>query len=301
MAYLGGKTIGNRFGGYMLIFNKDKKFDLAKNNPYIYTKDKPFIKQLFDTASKIDFGKVGRSEMYLYGDESFPRCTSVLQMDGTKAGALMEWAKRETVAKMKDMLSIFTDKPLSVADIEDIATKSLGEADRQRDEAADTGTDTHDNIEHWLNGESYREDYRLSKFIDIWNKENVELVCTELPILFKSGVADNIFGYGGRLDILAYKDGKYIIYDIKTSKSVHQGYALQVAAYRAAVEQMSNHHIEISTAKIIHLPDESKLSATQAKAYAKLGNLVEIKNLGKAFNHYMVLLDQYYMRNEKYF
>ena len=281
----------------MLIFNKDKKYDLVKNNPYIYTKDKPFIKQLFDTASKIDFGKVGRSEMYLYGDESFPRCTAVLQMDGTKAGALMEWAKRETVAKMKDMLQVFTDKPLSVTDIEEIAAKSLGEADRQRDEAADKGTDAHDNIECWLNGEPYKEDERLSKFIDIWKKEGVELVYTELPIIYK----ERDRGYGGRLDILAYKDGKYIIYDLKTSKSVHQGYALQVAAYKSAVEQMSNHHITIDTAKIIHLPDESTLSSTQAKAYSKLGSLVECKNLDMAREHYFILLQQYYMRNAKYF
>lgn len=283
----------------MIIWNKDKKFEIVKNNPNIYTKDKPIIKELFDVASKVDFGKVGRSEMYLFGESPFPRCTSVLQMDGTKAGALMEWAKRETVAKMKDMLSIFIDKPLSVEDIEDIADKSLKESDRQRDEAADTGTDVHDNIEHWLNGEPYIEDDRLSKFIDIWKKEKVELVCTEMPIIFIDPATKQ--GYGGRLDILAYKDGVFYIYDNKTSKSVHQGYGLQTAAYKQAVEQMSGGRIKIDKIKIIHLPDESKLSDSQMKAYKKLGNLVEIKNIEQATEHYMVLLRQYYMRNNKYF
>ena len=283
----------------MLIWNKDKKFEFIKNNPNIAEKDKSSIKWLFDIASKVDFGKVGRSEMYLFGESPFPRCTSVLQMDGTKAGALMEWAKRETVAKMKDMLSIFIDKPLSVDDIEDIADKSLKESDRQRDEAADTGTDVHDNIEHWLNKEPFVEDARLDIFKKIWDGENVQLIATEMPIIFIDPITKQ--GYGGRLDILAYKDGKFIIYDNKTSKSVHQGYGLQTAAYKQAVEQMSNGWVKIDKIKIIHLPDESKLSESQMKAYKKLGNLVEIKNIEQATEHYMVLLKQYYMRNNKYY
>lgn len=277
-----------------------EKYELVENNQNIKQEDKEKIFRLFDVANRIEFGKIGpRQEGYLLEGQGYPRCTSVMSMDGTKAGALLEWAKREIAQKMHDLLieKLHSGQKISDADAAMLVEKALKEPERQKDEAADTGTKAHDNIECWLNGEKYEESERLVRFKEIWAKEKVELVCTELPLVF----AHNGLGFGGRLDILAYSDGDFFIYDNKTSKSVHQGYALQVSAYKNAVEQMSKGEIQIKGAKIIHLPDMLVLNKYQLNAYNKLGALVECKDLDKAFEHYKVLLQQYYLRNNKYY
>lgn len=275
-------------------------YDRVKQNDKIREEDKKNIYHLFDVSAQISFGKIGpRQEGYILDDYKLPRCTSIMQMDGTRAAALMEWAKREICSKMQELLfdAINNNERLTEGDVVALTEKALVEPDRQRDNAGTEGTIAHDNIERWLKGEKYDVDERLLEFQYIWQKEDVQLVCTELPLVYhKDGL-----GFGGRLDILAYKDGKFIIYDNKTSKSVHQGYALQVSAYKAAVEQMSNDTIKVDCAKIIHLPDMKSLKKWQIDAYNKLGNLIECKDLDRAFEHYKILLSQYAVRNNKYF
>ena len=126
--------------------------------------------------------------------------------------------------------------------------------------------------------------------------ERVELIATEIPLVWhQKGI-----GFGGKLDILAYKDGKFIIYDNKTSRSVHDSYACQVSAYKNAVEQMSP-GLKVNKCKIIHLANENNMSDWQKKQHQKLGNLIEITNMTKAWKHFKILLELYQMRNNKYF
>lgn len=280
-----------------------RNIEKIKNNKKIKDSDKNKIFNLFDKASKISFGKISpRLDGYLFEEKGYPRCTSIMSMDGTKAGALMEWAKREIIDYAKEELYKKLNElgKLDNSTITSILDNALNCPDMQRDEAANKGTNVHNNIENWLNGEPFEDNESLHRFMDIWEKEKVELVCTELPIIYIDKNTNQ--GFGGRLDILAYKDGEFIIYDNKTSKSVHQGYALQVASYKAGVEQMSeDDKILISKAKIIHLPDLSSLKKYQKDAYEKLGSLIDCKNLDVAFEHYKILLNQYYNRNNKYF
>lgn len=269
-----------------------------KNIPNSYKRD---IYNLFDTSKKISFGRIApRQDGYIMGDDKYPRCTSIMSMDGIRAAALMEWAKKEIVCKIQESLleRLKTDEPWTEMDVVEMTESALNEPDRQRDEAANEGTGAHDNIENWLKGLPCKTDERLLQFQEIWARERVELICTELPIVY--GQPDGL-GFGGRLDILAFKDGEFFIYDNKTSKSVHQGYALQISAYKAAVEQMSNNKIYITGGKIIHLPNLPALKKWQLDAYKKLGPLVECYNLEKAFEHYKILLNQYKNRNNKYF
>lgn len=273
-----------------------------KDSDVILPEHKEAIFKLFDVASRVKFGKISpRMEGYKLGDGKYPRCTNVLSMDGTKAAALSEWAKREVVERAKKSLKEQLEEgDLTVDAIDVLLESAIEEPERQKMDAAIKGTDVHDNIEKWLNGDKYEESIQLDDFKAIWEKEGATLVCTELPLVW-SADGSNSVGFGGRMDILGYKDGKFIIYDNKTSKSVHTSYALQVAAYKAAVEQMSQGLIQIATAKIIHVPDFKSLSEYQMKAYKRYGNLVECKNLDVAFEHFKVLLNQYQMRNNKYY
>lgn len=284
----------------MEIFNAKEKFKIVENNKNIPDSEKPKILNLFKMAEQVGFGKFGRSEMYTFQEGKYPRCTAVMSMDGTKAGALMEWAKREVVNYAKESLKYELNKvgALTNDTIDYIMDIALSEPDKQRDDAANVGTDEHDNVENFLNGRPYKETEQFLLFKYVWELEKPELICTEMPLIWRRDVD---FGFGGRLDILAYKNGKYIIYDLKTSKSIHQSYALQTSAYREAVNLMSGYQILPETTKIIHIPDVKNLKDYQLKEYKKRGGLIECKDLDKAFEHYKILLKQYYNRNNKYF
>ncbi|MCQ2911558.1 MAG: PD-(D/E)XK nuclease family protein [Clostridia bacterium] len=284
----------------MQMFNAEEKFEIVLKNPSIPQIEKEKILDLFKAAEQVGFGKFGRSEMYTFNEGKYPRCTAVMSMDGTKAGALMEWAKREVVSFAKENLKYALKKVDRLTDntIDYILDQALANPDKQRDDAANVGTNEHDNVENFLNGKPYKITEQFLLFKYVWEQEKPELICTEMPLIWRRDID---FGFGGRLDILAYKNGKYIIYDLKTSKSVHQSYALQTSAYREAVNLMSGYHIFPETTKIIHIPDVKSLNTYQLKEYKKRGGLIECKNLDKAFEHYKILLKQYYNRNNKYF
>lgn len=275
-------------------------YNRIRTNKNIAETDKPCIYKLFDMSNQISFGKIdSRREGYKFAGCGYPRVTNVLQQDGSKASALMEWAKREIVDYAKENLLRALNESGKVDEfaINYVLDCAKGYPDRQRDEAAEEGTKTHDNVENWLNGKNYYEDALLDTFRKIWASEGVELIATEIPLVWHN----KRMGFGGKLDILAYKNGRFIIYDNKTSRSVHDSYGLQVAgAYKNAVEQMSP-GLKISKCKIIHLANLDNMSDWQKKQYAKFGNLIEITNATKAWKHFKLLLELYEMRNNKYF
>lgn len=277
----------------------ERVYTRIRANNYIADKDKALIYKLFDVSNQITFGKIdSRREGYKYQGIGNPRCTAVLQMDGSRAAALMEWAKKEIVSFAEANLTYELQKSGELCDdsIKLILKLAYEYPDKQKMTAAWQGTKAHDNAENWLNGNKFEQDALLNTFIRIWQDEAVELVATEIPLVWRS----RGLGFGGKCDILAYKDGKFILYDNKTSRSIHESYALQVAAYKEALEQMSP-GLKVSECKIIHLADTNNMSDWQKKQYNKLGNLIKIRNLAKAWKHYKVLLEQYEMRNNKYF
>jgi hypothetical protein len=277
----------------------ERVYTRIRANNYIADKDKALIYKLFDVSNQITFGKIdSRREGYKYQGIGNPRCTAILQMDGSRAAALMEWAKREVADYIDKTLvyKLLNGEPITEWIIDEVCKDGYHNPDKQKMTAAWQGTKAHDNAENWLNGNKFEQDALLNTFIRVWQDEAVELVATEIPLVWRS----RGLGFGGKCDILAYKDGKFILYDNKTSRSIHESYALQVAAYKEALEQMSP-GLKISECKIIHLADTNNMSDWQKKQYNKLGNLIKIRNLAKAWKHYKVLLEQYEMRNNKYF
>lgn len=274
-------------------------------NELIAAKDKDAVKSFLEISNKIEFGKIApRVEGYILGDYKQPRCTSVLQMDGTKAGALMEWAKKQVAGHIESILleSIKVPGSLSSARIIEICQEGLEDPDKQRDDAADIGSEVHDEAEDILTGYKTLEDCvhkeSIMRFEEAWKKSGLTVVGTEIPVIWHD---ENGNGFGGRLDILAYKDGKFYIGDNKTSRSVHGSYGIQVGAYKAAVEQMSNGSIKIEGGYIFHIPQLDNLNDRQLKEYNKRGSLIELKDLDNAFEHFRLLLGLYARRNTKYF
>ena len=270
-------------------------------NPLIADEDKDKVKRLLEVSSRVEFGKIApRQEGYIFDRYKLPRCTSVLQMDGSKAGGLMEWAKRQVAGRIEITLTDFltNNSVITYGDIMRACELGLADPDKQKDEAADKGTEAHDNIENFLMGTDYVECDSLSRFREAWKASGFCVVGTDIPVIWHD---EEGHGFGGRLDILCYKDGKFYIGDNKTSRSIHESYGCQIAAYGAAVEQMSNGAIKIAGGTIFHIPDVSSLNARQKKEYEKRGSLVQLKNLEEAFEHYKLLLGLYYKRTNKYF
>lgn len=278
--------------------NLSKDIQRIVENPNINNDNKKIAISLLQKSSQIGFGKIDSyREGYKLNGIGYARCTSILGMDGTKAAALMEWAKREVVSFAKEHLKYELSNDNLTGDIIDlILDNALAYPDKQKIDAAIEGTKHHDNVEYWLNGEPFDDNSILKEFVQIWKEEGVELVATEIPLVWHN----KGLGFGGKCDILAYKDGKFVLYDIKTSRSVHESYALQISAYKEALEQMEE-GLKISECKIIHLANLNNMSDWQKKQYNKFGNLIKCKNLTKAWKHYKILLEMYEMRNNKYF
>jgi len=263
-------------------------------------KDKEAFLSLYNVSSQVGFGKISpRQEGYILGRYKMPRCTSVLQMDGSKAGALAEWGKRQVAARAKALLMAHISKTnvLTSDDINYVCQTALADPDKQKDDAATAGTAQHDNFENYLMGYEFIDNEPLNRFKQAWKAFGGVCVATEVPLLWHKGK----LGFGGKLDILAYKDGKWWIGDNKTSRSVHDSYGCQTSAYANAVEQMTNGKIKIAGAVIFHIPNLSTMSEKQIKEYNVNGSTLYVKDMEEAFEHYKLLLGLYSKRNNRYF
>lgn len=283
---------------------KPNVLEKLRANPLVAEEDKQKFYRFYDIARQVEFGKIApRQEGYIYGDIKGARCTSVLQMDGSKAGALMEWAKRQVSGRIEHILTekLIKGDPITEWVIAAACQEGLMDPDRQKDEAADAGTEEHDNIENYLTGYEYAETEGVKRFKEAWKKSGLTIVATEIPIIYRDH--DTGYSYGGRTDILAYSPGqqRFVLGDNKTSKSVHESYGCQVSAYGKAIEQMSHEDIKINSGVLFHIPDMNKLNERQKKEYDKRGSLVYLKDLDDAFEHFKLLLGLYYRRNSKYF
>lgn len=261
--------------------------------------DKEKVMLLLDKSSKIEFGKKGRIEGYIENDVVHPRCTAILNYDGSKAAALMDWSKREVVRKVNQMFNNYLSEgyELNRQGIDFVCAQALKEPDRIKEEAADIGSEFHDNCELMMLGKEYKKIPRVEEFAKFWKDSGYQIIATEISLIWH--YIDYTGGFGGKCDILACKNNKLILADLKSSKAIHGSYALQLSAYGQAIKQMSG--LEIDEYHIFHYPDLDVISDTQKKEFNKRGHDIVLKNLDNAFTRFLNLLNLYQTRNEKYF
>lgn len=183
----------------------------------------------------------GRSHLYdVYADDGtvrFPGVTGFLGI--ISKPALVPWAKREALALVESALVKRLDGKrcaqvvLNKSWIDNVLTDAKKRPDQLKDEAADLGTRAHafiDKIIHGCEPDAIPPEIEapVKAFKDWWKGSGIELV------LGDTKVASRTHGYGGSLDALGRRDGKFIILDWKTSSGVYAEYALQVAAYAQA-------------------------------------------------------------------
>lgn len=120
------------------------------------------------------------------------------------------------------------------------------EADRRSKESTDRGTAAHNAIEAFLKGEASDAP---AGFLTWFKKYEPETVAVE------AFCRSSLHEFAGKVDYICRIDGTLWIIDWKTSKHIHQGYELQLAAYREAWQEMKG---ERARTKVVQLTDELK-------------------------------------------
>jgi len=128
---------------------------------------------------------------------------------------------------------------------------------KERDVAASIGTAAHNALEDYINSgfEGKALDYLETENIKAvaatrsgqkcLDEEDIEAISAELV------VGSEKVGVAGTLDLLCLWDGKLMIVDWKTSNSISDNYAMQIATYACLLEEMTG--LKIDGARIVKL------------------------------------------------
>lgn len=120
---------------------------------------------------------------------------------------------------------------------------------RLRNTAAARGTEVHKIAERVQAGEEvavpehlYGHVESVAKFLDDWQV---------VPLLVEKTVASYRYGYAGTFDMVAdIGDGRRILFDYKTSSSIKETCALQLAAYKMADFYLADNDLEMPVEEI---------------------------------------------------
>jgi genome maintenance exonuclease 1 len=178
-------------------------------------------------------------------------------------------------------------------------------ADIIASKAASEGTQVHNAIDRFLNGEEIkwiddngRAEYSLEvwkmilKFADFWNTHKPELIASEYHLF------SDTHEYAGTTDIIVKLNNQVWLLDIKTSNSLHTSYDLQLAAY--AVAWNETHNALIERTGILWLKastrGEGKKDAIQGKGW----QLKPSDSIATNFEMFKKIYDIYKLENPEF-
>jgi genome maintenance exonuclease 1 len=178
-------------------------------------------------------------------------------------------------------------------------------ADIIASKAASEGTQVHNAIDRFLNGEEIkwiddngRAEYSLEvwkmilKFADFWNTHKPELIASEYHLF------SDTHEYAGTTDIIVKLNNQVWLLDIKTSNSLHTSYDLQLAAY--AVAWNETHNTLIERTGILWLKastrGEGKKDAIQGKGW----QLKPSDSIATNFEMFKKIYDIYKLENPEF-
>lgn len=174
-------------------------------------------------------GRNGRSYHQYYIDGVWaPGVTTVLSKALHKE-ALLKWAPKAVATWVADNLDEVTE--MRSWDRDTIIDELKETPWRQRDAAADRGTEVHGLAERLVKGELVDVPAELEghvnnyvEFLNTWEPR---------PVLVEGTVASRQWGYAGQLDLVGdLPNGERALLDLKTSKGVYGNMGLQLGAYR---------------------------------------------------------------------
>jgi hypothetical protein len=173
----------------------------------------------------------GNNHWYLIDGRKADGVTTVINK-GMPKPALVGWAAKVVAEKA---VGIAEDMPAMFERMgRDAVVNALKrEPNLQRDTAADRGTQVHRLADELVHGREVDVPDELSAYVD----SAVAFMNTwrPRPVLSEIVVASRRWGYAGTLDLVAdLPDGRRVLFDYKTGKSVWPETAMQLAAYRHA-------------------------------------------------------------------
>lgn len=167
--------------------------------------------------------------------------TSVL--NALNKEALIQWAVDQAIEDIRANIQFdaMGEATITSRQLDQVLQSARKAHYRVKTEAAELGTTAHNAIEEFLRSGQEQDlaemDPRVANcyglFRDWWDSQALSVIQTELMVY------DVERGYAGQLDFLAADaQGRPVIVDWKTSKSIYWNYKLQVVAYARALHQM---------------------------------------------------------------
>lgn len=180
----------------------------------------------------------------------FSRVTSVLSTIKFDDGALDRWKKRMQVKAFSDRIDL--QGSYKGVQVFNEFSAALDYPETYMNSSANFGTNVHAWIEKYMEtgefpplpeGETYADINMCLKSVQKFFMENdlspktVEVVKPELFVY------SNKYGYAGSADFVCVRGDKCYLFDWKTSNGYRVNYALQLAAYAKAIEELYGLHV----------------------------------------------------------
>jgi genome maintenance exonuclease 1 len=168
--------------------------------------------------------------------------------------------------------------------------------------AAGEGTQTHNAIESFLNGDeiNWIDEYgnakyslevwkMILKFADFWNTHKPELIAAEYHVF-----SDN-HEFAGTADLICKINDKMWLLDIKTSNSLHTSYGLQLSAYAMAWSE--THNTPIEETGVLWLKASTRTAGKEGKIQGKGWELRSYGNIASNFQMFKNIYEIYKLEN----
>jgi hypothetical protein len=175
-------------------------------------------------------------------DELFPSVTTVLRVIAKPA--LIPWARNVALEAVRGALLDRAGRTEWVTSewVDQVITEARSRPDQARTEAADFGTQAHILIDQVLQGLEPEVPLEFVPVLDnfkVWRQSAGLDMCLAETMVYSAR-----YHYAGAMDALAYRGQYLVALDWKTSNGLYPEYALQVAAYAKALEEMTGHQVK---------------------------------------------------------
>jgi hypothetical protein len=168
--------------------------------------------------------------------------------------------------------------------------------------AAGEGTQVHNAVEAFLNGEeiNWLDEYgnakynldvwrMIMRFADFWNTHKPELVATEYHLF------SDEHEYAGTADLVVRMFDQLWLLDLKTSNSLHTSYDLQLAAYATAWNE--THNEKVTHTGILWVKANTRGEGKGGRIQGKGWELKMISDIENNFKMFKNIQEIYKMEN----
>mgnify|MGYP000557271449 CR=1 FL=1 len=208
------------------------------------------LRQLQDRAARVERVEVGRSRLYRVEGQDclLPSVTTVTRLIAKEG--LPIWYKRMALEGVFAALMARRQQGMEAFPIEEEMLRQLlaeaeGYPEQERDAAAGFGSELHAIISDLLLGAEIAVPPPFAAAVAAfrrWQETaglHLTLFASEAPVYSLQ------HGYAGTVDAIGWREREAAIVaiDWKSGKGIYREYALQVAAYAAAIEEMTGYPV----------------------------------------------------------